>query len=213
MLKPADNILFAGISCLPQIDKKKAVNKIIDIDSSLSFFDSYRNCVMYPLMTKNAGLGLSGTKNNQIGEFLWTKFTPSLIVDYFEQYVFPWLGTKTRVMALLTKSGTANNEHIDCDRNELNTKQHKFRIVLQGRTDTLYWLTDKGQVKAPNIDTAFIMDGGWPHGMYNDTNDVKITLALGAPWNGKDNYGLDIELLQDRNNFTLPNDLDKFWQK
>jgi hypothetical protein len=83
---------------------------------------------------------------------------------------------------------------------------------LQGRTDTLYFITDKGNVAAPNIEGAFIMDGGWPHGMVNTTNQVKVTLALGAPWTGNDRYE-NINLLMDRSIHTMPKDLSAYWKK
>lgn len=212
-MKPAGDLLFAKITRLPLIDKRKAVEEISKLDISKSFWDDYRYTRMFPLMTKNANLGMEGTSNYRPGEFEWTSIAPKTIVDWCENYVFPWLGMKTRVMVLITQPGVANYEHIDCERNELNTLQHKFRIVLQGKTSTLYWITDKGNVAAPEIDEAFIMDGGWPHGMINTTDDVKITLALGAPWNGKDDYKDDVVLLQNRNDHSMPIDIDHLWKK
>jgi len=210
MTKPADNLLFATIDNIPILDKQQAAKEILALDASLSFWDNYRHIRMISLMTKNGGTTSNGVTNNQEGEFVWTTFAPKVIVDWFEDYIFPWLGTKARVMALITLPGASNNEHIDCSSHELNTLQHKFRVVLQGRTDTLYWLTDKGNVFAPNTDKAFIMDGGWPHGMTNSTNEIKVTLALGAPWTGKDSYD-DITILQDRNDFAMPKEISHLW--
>ena len=212
MTKPADNILFATIDSIPILDKQQAAKEILALDNSLSFWDSYRGIRMVSLMSKNGGSTISGVTNKQDGEFVWTTFAPKVIVDWFEEHVFPWLGTRARVMALITLPGASNKEHIDCSLHELNTQQHKFRMVLQGRTDTLYWITDKGNVFAPYTDKAFIMDGGWPHGMTNSTNDIKVTLALGAPWQGNDNYN-DITILQDRNNFVMPEDITHLWNK
>ena len=115
-------------------------------------------------------------------------------------------------MALITQPNFSNYEHIDCDPHELNTRQHKFRIVLQGKTDTLYFITDKGSITAPDIEGAFIMDGGWPHGMVNSTNEIKVTLALGAPWTGNDSYD-NINLLMDRSMHNMPVDLTNYWKK
>jgi hypothetical protein len=211
MNKPADNILFATIDSIPMIDKKQATQEILLLDDSLSFWDEYRYTKMFPLMTKNGGINRTGASNNQDGNFEWTPYAPKVIVDWFEDYVFSWLGSKTRVMALVTQPGVANNEHIDCSLNELNTRQHKFRIVLQGKTDTLYWVTSKGNIPAPDTDKAFIIDGGWPHGMINTTNEIKVTLALGAPWTGKDEYN-DLTLLQNRNDYLMPERIDHLWK-
>ena len=212
MNKPADNILFATIDSIPMIDKKQATQEILSLDDSLSFWDEYRYTKMFPLMTKNGGGSRTGASNNQDGNFEWTPYAPKVIVDWFEDYVFLWLGSKTRVMALVTEPGVANKEHIDCSPDELNTKQHKFRIVLQGKTDTLYWVTGKGNIPAPDTDKAFIIDGGWPHGMINTTNEIKVTLALGAPWKGKDEYN-DLTLLQNRNDYLMPDRIDHLWKK
>lgn len=212
MNKPADNLLFATIDSIPILDKKQATQDILSLDNSLSFWDEYRYTQMFPLMTKNGGLNKEGTSNNQDGDFEWTPFAPKVIVDWFENHVFKWLGSKARVMALVTQPGVANNEHIDCDPEEIHTKQHKLRIVLQGKTSTLYWMTSEGNVFAPDTEKAFIMDGGWPHGMVNTTDEIKVTLALGAPWKGKDEYD-DVTLLQNRDDYLMPKSISHLWRK
>lgn len=211
MIKPTDNVLFATIDSIPTLDKSLAAREILSLSQDVSYWDKYRHTRMFPLMTKNGGYSEKGVKNNQTGDFIWTPFAPKVIVDWFEDYVFPWIGCKARVMTLVTQPGVSNYEHIDCNSNELNTLQHKFRMVLQGKTDTLYWLTDKGRVYAPDVDKPFIIDGGWPHGMINSTDEVKLTIALGAPWNGKEHYD-DITILQDKNNFKMPEDVSHLWQ-
>jgi hypothetical protein len=162
---------------------------------------------MIPLMSKGGMVA----SNSLPGEFTWTKHTPQIISDWFDNVVFPWMGMKSRVMALITQPDTANYEHIDCNPHELNTQQHKFRIILQGRTDTLYFITDKGNITVPNIDGPFIMDGGWPHGMINNSNSIKVTLAVGAPWTGNDFYN-NIEPLMIRTNYQMPADLSAYWK-
>ena len=211
MNNKVDNILFASIN-LPILDKALAAKEILALPANLSFWDSYRHTKMIPLSTKG-GRGQYGTTNFREGDFEWVHYAPKVITEWFDNIVFPFIGTNTRVMALLTPAGSANNEHIDCAPTELNTRQHKFRIVLQGRTDTLYWLTNNGHVKAPDIENAFIMDGGWPHGMINSSNDVKVTLALGAPWTGNDHYGENVTVLQNRNDYKMPEIIDHLWKK
>lgn len=208
-----DNILFAKINHLSMIDKEKSVSEILSIPTTYSFYDNYRNTIMIPLMTRGGKIGPEGASNLRHEEFEWTKHSPKIIIDWFEHSVFPWIGMKTRVMCLITQPGKSNYEHIDCDPDEFNKRQHKFRVVLQGKTDTLYWITDKGRVQAPDVDQAFLMDGSWPHGMDNTDIKPKITLALGAPWNGKDCYENEITVLQYKHEFHLPKSLDNFWKK
>jgi hypothetical protein len=201
------NLLFAKVN-LPALDQKEAANQILNIPDKFSFWDNYRHTKMIPLMSKGGMIA----SNSLPGEFNWNSHTPKLISNWFDHVVFPWMGMKSRVMALITQPGSANYEHIDCNPHELNTQQHKFRIILQGHTDTLYFITDRGNIPAPSIDGAFIMDGGWPHGMVNSTNDVKVTLAVGAPWTGNDHYD-NIELLMDRSNYQMPADLSAYWKQ
>ena len=57
------------------------------------------------------------------------------------------------------------------------------------------------------------MDGGWPHGMSNTGNDIKVTIALGSPWDGLDHYGSDLTVLQNRNHYAMPQDLGPYWPR
>jgi hypothetical protein len=200
-------LMFASVD-IPILDCNHAAKEILALDDCVSFWDDYRYTKMIPLMTKS-GLGI--VDNDLQGEFNWLPHAPIIVKEWFDKVVFPWIGMPSRVMALITQPGVSNYEHIDCNIQELNTIQHKFRIVLQGRTDTLYFKTTKGDVFVPNISQAFVMDGGWPHGMTNATTDIKVTLALGAPWTGNKNY-TNLRLLMNRNDYQMPSDLTKFWK-
>jgi hypothetical protein len=203
-----DDILFARVN-LPLLDRTQAVNDILEIDRLNWFWDDYRATNMLPLMTKGSLSGSSGSSNNRGGNFEWLPYTPTSIRSWFDSVVFPWMGSKTRVMALMTYPGISNAEHIDSDISEIGTRQHKFRIVLQGQTSTLYFKTASGDVAVPNVTEPIIMDGSWPHGMTNDTNDVKITIAAGAPWCWLDNYN-NVDVLMKKSMFDLPKDLTNF---
>lgn len=207
-----DHLMFANVN-IPILDKQAAAEQILALDNSVSWWDNYRYTKMIPLMTKQGQFGVTGTDNrNRSGDFMWVPHAPAVITEWFDQVVFPWIGMHARVMALITQPGVSNHEHIDCDRHELNTRQHKFRIVLQGRTDTLYFKTRQGDISAPEAPGGFVMDGSWPHGMTNSTDHVKVTLALGAPWTGKDSYS-NLDIMLDRRNYEMPVDLEPFWNR
>lgn len=206
-----DNLLFASVD-LPILDCSKAANEILSIHESFSFWDDYRYTQMIPLMTKKGTYARTSIGNNEEGDFSWVDCTPKIIIDWFEEVVFPWTKCKSRIMALITHPDVKNYEHIDCEEHEINTKQHKFRIVLQGQTDTLYFKTKHGDISAPNIKKPFIMDGGWPHGMYNRSNQIKVTLALGAPWRGNEYYN-NINVLLKRDDYEMPETLDPYFQR
>jgi hypothetical protein len=206
-----NNLLFAKVS-LPQLDKEEASKEILKIDKKYWFWDEYRGLNMLSLMTRNPVPGPDGTKNSASGDFQWLEYTPEIIKNWFEEEVFPWMGRKTRIIALLTHPGFKSYEHIDCDSKDIGSMQHKFRIALTGKTDTLYFKTDNGDVFAPDISEPFLMDGSWPHGMNNTGNTVKLTLAAGAPWNGNKDYS-NIEVLLKKTDFAFPSNYKNYLKK
>jgi hypothetical protein len=194
---------------LPLPNKTLIAEKILSIDKKLWFWNRYRATHMLPLMTKESISGQNGSSNYRKGEFSWLEYTPIEIKDWFEDIVFPWMKTKTRIIVLWTEPNFSNKEHIDASLQEVGTRQHKFRLVIKGRTDTLYFKTNTKDIFAPNTEKAFLMDGTWPHGMNNFTDEIKLTIAAGSPWTGFDFYN-NVNLLLKKSDFILPTDLGKF---
>jgi hypothetical protein len=138
--------------------------------------DEYRQCYHVPIMY-----------DFKPGNFAWTPYAlpyPTLR-EWAEDVLIPTFG-KSRIMIITTPAGATNPPHIDCSREKFDTTlQHKFRYVLQGNIDDLYFMTDSADVQTPQgPDKPFIMSGRWPHYMTNTSGDTKFTLALGAPWDG-----------------------------
>jgi len=202
-LLPAGDLLFAKVN-LPILDKESAVRQIEDLKGKGSFWDPYRGMYLTPMM---------GRVNGSPVDFDWHEYAPSSIVEWAEEVLFPFTNIRSRMAILHTPAKTANYEHIDCNSSELNTLQHKFRIVLRGQVDTLYFMTKDGHVSPPHIEEGFIMDGGWPHGMNNTSGETKLTLALGFPWQGQEKYDERVELLLNRNDYVMPDEIDHLWQK
>jgi hypothetical protein len=208
--KTIDDMLFASVD-LPSLDKELATQQVLAVDKSLWWWDKYRATSMLPLMTKEAKAGVIGSSNSRGGDFQWLGHTPECIRVWFDTVVFPWMGTKTRVMALMTKPNFANEEHIDCDPHKMGTMQHKFRIVVHGKTSTLYFKTTKGDVNVPEVDGPFLMDGSWLHGMNNTTDDFKLTIAAGAPWNGNPQYD-NVTNLMLKSDYEMPDNYKDYFQ-
>lgn len=204
-------MLFAKVD-LPLLDKKQATADILAVKEDLWFWDKYRGTSMLPLMTKGGLEQARGASNGRQGDFVWTSYAPTVVKNWFDNIVFPWMGMQTRVMALKTKPGIANLEHIDCDPHNMGSQQHKFRVVIQGNVATLYFKTQSGDQYVPMIEESFIMDGSWPHGMVNTTDELKLTLAAGAPWHGNQKYD-NIAVLMKRSDYKMPTDLEKFFNK
>lgn len=183
-----DDILFSELLDIEPIDKEKAVNDILKIPDHFWYQDKYRNAKMVTIMSKGGIGGVLGANLNREGEFQWTEYCPEVVSNWFDKNIFNWISQKTRITVIKTEPGAENFQHIDSAEDEYGTLQHKFRYVLRGKTDSLYFITDQGKIFAPNIDNPFIMDGSWYHGMTNNFNQSKITLALGGPWIGESKY-------------------------
>lgn len=207
------NLLFATVD-LPPLDKAKAIAEIEPLlGTDAVFWDAYREIHMIPLVTKTGQLGAQSISNRHQGEFVWADHTPPTIKDYFENVVFPWTGMRSRLMILITQPGAKNAIHIDSKVHEVGTKKHKFRIVLRGRTDSLFFKTKAGDVHVPEVDGAFLMDGSWVHGMDNESDTVKLTLAMGSPWEGHDEYGPEVKILMDRRDYQIIDNLEQYAEK
>ena len=92
-----------------------------------------------------------------------------------------------RVTILRTPAGYGLNVHLDSTANEVGTLQHKFRIVLNGNVDKLYFI-DKhlNEIYIPDDYYTYVLDGSHPHALKPGTEE-KVTLCIGAPWNGSPN--------------------------
>lgn len=209
------HILYASLD-LPPIDKLQALKEICSLPEEMWIWDNYRNTFMLPIMTKDGlqnkdSLYKLSDQNLPTHNYYWVKNAPPSIVSYFEKNIFNWINCKPRIVILRTSPKSVNNEHIDCQRYEFGTSQIKFRYVLQGKVSSLYFITRNSIVRPPETDLPFIMDGSWPHGMNNDTNDYKFTICLGAPWSGEEKYPKMVELIT-KKGISLPNKLDSFFK-
>ncbi len=183
-----DNLLFASLK-LPSLDCKAVVDELKQLPESAWVYDSYRNIRALPLLTRGGQTAPQDFINlSQDQKFLWTPYTPQVLQNYFEEHIFPWMNPIPRIILLKTDPQTANHEHIDCTIGQFRTRQHKFRYVLQGNVEDLYFITKDKKIFVPQTDRPFIMDGAWPHGMVNNSDQPKFTVSAGAPWAGSDNY-------------------------
>ena len=197
---------------LPKLDVP--YEKILKhFDTSIK--DNYRNCRHIPLIVDKPG---ERNSKEHLKETKQSHDFPE-IMDYLKQHVQPWMINLPRTMIISTPPGVKNHIHIDCAKEKFDTVQLKFRIVLQGKTETLYFLDGDKKIYAPAIgNQPFLMAGEWPHGMDNTTDNFKFTLGLGAPWECESNDLLDelIERSIDKygclyNNFSLPENHEKYF--
>lgn len=208
-----NNQLLCATLDFPEFDKQKAVAEFKLVPDQYWFYDAYRHTSMLPVMTMGGMSGMGGASNfREKQPYEWLPYVPKVLTHWFDQYIFPWMGMRARISLLKTQPSQVNNIHIDCSPLSFNQRQHKFRVVLQGRTDTLYFVT-KSHSKFPiyNTDRPFIMDGSWPHGMDNFTTEEKYTIAVGAPWNGKDVYNNILSSTYLNRQIHMPEDFEKYF--
>jgi len=206
---------FAAIDLgITDEDRKKIYDEIMSADEQQWHFNDFRGCYMLPVY--NAG-GKLGDKERGIkhGSFSYTDAIgeDSFTQKFLEQKVFPWMEPHGRVTILRTPAGQGLNVHLDSTEDEIGTLQHKFRIVLNGKVDKLFFIdNDHNKVYIPDNYNTYILDGSHPHSL-EPADEVKITLCIGAPWTGQPNE--KYQELIDNSLYTMkvsrPEKLEKSW--
>ena len=187
-----DDLLFAPLRRVESVTKEALLAEIQSVDPERWFFDPYRNCDLLALFTLH---GHSDAERlsvpSSFEELAWTSIaieTCPQLIHFAENELFRSIGGRGRIVAIRTRGFSSTRPHVDSGPSFMSSRQHKWRWVLQGSTDTLYFIGGEGQMTpAPIYSGPFIMDGRWPHGMSNTSHIEKITLALGSPWRGCSN--------------------------
>ena len=150
---------------------------------SISFIrDNYRNCYHIPIFNADGSTQDFDkcTENN----LAWSKaaFEVPELIEYIRMN-FDWMVPMGRVVIICTPPKTQNPIHMDCGPDDITKLHIKFRSVLHGKTNTLWFLDSQQKHYVDEIgNRPFIMSGKFPHGMDNDGEHFKYTLAIGYPW-------------------------------
>jgi hypothetical protein len=182
------NFTFCAINLeISQEEIQKMIDEVIKCDAEYWYDDAFRNCKLLPLFN---GLGTVGAPPPGVqrskGTMKWTKAGDECptIKHIMETKVFPFMDNPGRISVLYTPANTAMNVHLDCNRNSIGKLQHKFRIVLKGEIDKLFFLDrNKNKVYVPNHYRFYILDGSHPHAI-DPGKEEKITICIGTPWVG-----------------------------
>lgn len=172
-----DQILFSYLD-LPTIEiEEEILNKLYEKSSR----DDYRNCRHIALYTSNGSMEAGNLKTENM---IWTENAHRLprLIEYVENYVFPWMTIRGRVAIICTLPGEKNPPHIDCSKHKFTENQLKFRQVLHGNVSDLRFITNNSFVSPQEMARPFLMAAEWPHEMYNTSKKMKYTLAIGSPW-------------------------------
>lgn len=180
---------FSAINLgISETERLAILSEILSLSNNNWHYDQYRGCSMLPILSNNGDLGpVLAPGNHDHLKFSNAANKCSTLKEVLEKKIFPFMNPIGRVTILKTEKNTALNVHIDSNKQEVGTKQHKFRFVISGDIDKLYFL-DKNlnKVFIPNIYNTYVMDGSHVHGLEKSDNE-KITLCIGAPWNGQEN--------------------------
>lgn len=136
------------------------------------YFNDFRNCEIIRLH--------DGNDND------WNEhgYKCPVLQQIVEEYVFPWMTPRGKVNVLKTKPNDPLHIHLDTKPEEIGTLQDKFRIVLNGSIEELFFVGAKGEkVRIPPHYNQYILDGSHPHGLYPSETE-KVTLCIGSPWTG-----------------------------
>ena len=169
-------------------------DEIKSVPKDYWFYSPYRGTDMLALFS-GGGKHLRSELMEHSDNFEWTepakKYCPTFIREA-ETKIHPWMVPLARIVVIQTKPTQKINLHIDCSMSGYDKLQHKFRIVPQGRLDTLWFLGDDGDKHyIDGKDRAYVLDGSHPHGMDNTGEKDKFTICWGSPWTGENSEEYD----------------------
>ena len=218
------DLTFAAIDLgISALEKQKILNEILNVPSDYWHYNEFRGCHMLGIYNGGGKLGGRDVAGNTAkGEF---DYTPAGKLCHYTRFtlqnkIFPFMDPIGRVTILRTKANAGLSVHLDSTLEEVGTLQHKFRFVLNGNIDKLYFIDkNRNKVFVPDCYDTYIMDGSHAHSLDPGTEE-KITLCIGAPWKGKSTVNYDKVLENALYKFTVsrpetyePEWLDPFFKK
>ena len=210
---------FIGLNLeIPESKIKSILDEVLAVPDEMWHYNTFRGCYMLPIY--NAGGKLS--ENLQGDSMVFTpagNLCPTMMQTILDD-IFPWMEPPGRVTILRTPAGIGLETHFDVCEHEIGTRQEKFRLVLNGNIDKLWFYDEnRNKVYVPQHYNAYVMDGGHPHSL-DPGSEEKITLCIGAPWTGNpsDEYEKLVQDAPFKLKLKLPETydaewLDPFWKK
>ena len=168
------------------VDHEAIVAEVKNIDLKTYHYDKFRNCYIFPLYNPAGNTGKVDISVK--GEMKWSIDVP-VIKKYFTPVLEELPG---RLTILFTPANQPMNIHLDCTVKEVGTHQYKWRYVVEGDLNGLFFLNNKTEKVYPNKgERSYIMDGGHPHAIDVSPRD-KLTICIGSPW--RDNLPKQLDI-------------------
>ena len=163
---------------------RQMLEEVRNVDLEHWYNDTFRGCEILPLFN---GGGTTGSPPEGVlrsnGEMIITPAGEKcpVIMNIAKNHIFDFMNPVGRMSVLKTKKNQGLNIHIDSNQKSIGTTQHKFRIVLNGDIDKLFFLDQNNEkVYVPKNYNTYVLDGTHPHSI--DGCVDKITICIGAPW-------------------------------
>ena len=183
-------ITFAAVNVGVSEDiRLRCKDEVLAVPDEMWHYNEFRGCHMLPLYNAGGTIGRNIKGENMI-------FTPAgdlcpNLKKIILENIFPWMDPPGRCTILRTPKGYGLNPHFDAVENEISTRQEKYRLVLNGKVDKLYFLDeDRNKIFIPEHYKSYVMDGGHVHSL-EPADEPKITLCVGAPWTGERTVGYE----------------------
>ena len=183
------NFTFGAVDInVTQEEKQAMLDEVLALSDDVHHYNEFRGCRMIAIWNGGGRLGGRDPKHNTAkGDFSYTpagNACPTM-QRVLEEKIFTWMSPPGRVTILRTAPDTGLNIHLDSTKEEIGTLQHKYRLVLNGAIDKLFFIDSKlNKVYMPGNYDSYILDGSHAHSIDPDSQE-KITLCVGAPWKGQ----------------------------
>lgn len=191
---------------------RKIVEEIEGFSLEDWFWVDFQRCYMLPIYNARALKGdMRGWLKNKILNPKLGKNSP--LVEFLREKLFPYIEGEGNVTILRTPSKYKLRTHIDAAPEEVKMEKLKFRLVLKGDLNSLYFVDNEGGKKFFDIKhSAYLVNGAHPHGVQNFGETEKLTLCVGSPWEARKNFVRRLEGESVRvHKVALPEVIDKSW--
>jgi hypothetical protein len=161
------------------------LNEILGLSNSFWHYNQFRNCNMLSVFNPGGRIGKIDLSIKENFEFSTASKHCPILTKFISEEILPWLNPLGRVTILKTSNNQEMPIHLDCSLTETGTIQHKWRFVLNGDIEKLYFVNKLNEkVFVKNQNRCYVIDGGHPHSIEKSSND-KITICVGSPWKGQ----------------------------
>lgn len=169
--------------------REESIKFFNSLDESLWNPNKFRNSYFLTLYTREISeVSNLSSKDNLDLKWMMNK-TPIKLRKWLEDTIFPLFQPYGRVALIKSFPMEKMNVHVDASKDYFDQMlmEPKFRYVIDGTLDDLYFETDAGNIKVNPCSSAYIMDGAWPHYAINNSGKPRYVLGIGRPWLGQIN--------------------------